>query len=106
MSWICWRFVSAKQSTLSGSATTVSSLVLLPPIKLARAVKLDMADWWTPTGKSYLERVKKSQILEAIKEGTGETNFEDLRKMKKTELVAVAQWRLAGSRWLPEILKS
>jgi ParB family transcriptional regulator, chromosome partitioning protein len=74
--------------------------------QLAQAVNLDMADWWTPTGKSYLGRVKKDQILETIGEGTSETNFEDLRKMKKGELVAAAERRLAGSRWLPEILKS
>jgi len=31
--------------------------------QLAQAVNLDMADWWTPTGESYLGRVKKDQIL-------------------------------------------
>ena len=74
--------------------------------QLAKAVNLDMADWWTPTGESYLGRVKKEQILEAIGEGTDEKNLEDLRKMKKAELVAAAERRLAQSRWLPEILKS
>ena len=74
--------------------------------QLAQAVNLDMADWWTPTGESYLGRVKKEQILEVIGEGTSETNFEDLRKLKKAELVAAAERRLAESRWLPEILKS
>ena len=74
--------------------------------QLAKAVQLDMADWWTPTGESYLARVKKDQILEAIGEGTTETNFEDLRKMKKAELVGAAERRLAESRWLPEILRS
>jgi ParB family transcriptional regulator, chromosome partitioning protein len=74
--------------------------------QLSKAVNLDMADWWMPTGESYLGRVKKEQILEAIREGTAETNFEDLRKMKKAELVAAAERRLAQSRWLPEILKS
>jgi ParB family chromosome partitioning protein len=74
--------------------------------QLAKAVQLDMADWWTPTGESYLARVKKDQILEAIEQGTAETNFEDLRKMKKAELVDAAERRLAESRWLPEILRS
>jgi ParB family chromosome partitioning protein len=74
--------------------------------QLAKALKLDMADWWTPTGESYLGRVKKEQILEAIGEGTTERNLEDLRKMKKAELVAAAERRLAQSRWLPEILKT
>jgi ParB family transcriptional regulator, chromosome partitioning protein len=74
--------------------------------QLAKAVNLDMADWWTPTGESYLGRVKKEQILEAISQGTAEKNLEDLRKLKKGELVAAAERRLAQSRWLPEILKS
>jgi len=74
--------------------------------QLAKAVNLDMADWWTPTGEGYLGRVKKEQILEAIGEGTSETNLEDLLKMKKAELVGAAERRLAQSRWLPEILKS
>jgi ParB family chromosome partitioning protein len=74
--------------------------------QLAQAVKLDMADWWTPTGERYLGRVKKEEILRVIGDGTSETNFEDLRKLKKGELVAAAERRLAGSRWLPEILKS
>ena len=74
--------------------------------QLAQALNLDMADWWTATAESYLSRVKKEQILEAIGEGTSETNIDDLRKLKKGELVAAAERRLAGSRWLPEILKS
>jgi ParB family chromosome partitioning protein len=31
--------------------------------RLAKALNLDMADWWTPTGENYLGRVKKDQIL-------------------------------------------
>ena len=49
---------------------------------------------------------KKEQILEAIAAGTNERNLEDLRKMKKADLVAAAERRLAQSRWLPEVLKS
>jgi ParB family chromosome partitioning protein len=74
--------------------------------RLAKALNLDMADWWTPTGENYLGRVKKDQILEAIREGTGETNLEELRKLKKGELAAAAEARLSGTRWLPKILKS
>ena len=73
--------------------------------QLAKALNLDMADWWTPTGETYLGRVKKEQILEAMREGTKETNLEDLRKMKKADLVAAAERRLAESRWLPQLLR-
>ena len=70
---------------------------VIAAVQLAQAVNLDMADWWAPTKESYLGRVKKDQILEAIEEGTSETNFEDLRKLKKGELVAAARtavgWR-------------
>jgi len=73
--------------------------------QLAKAINLDMADWWTPTRETYLGRVKKEQILEAIEQGTNERNLEDLRKMKKPDLVAAAERRLAQSRWLPALLQ-
>ena len=72
---------------------------------LAQAMGLEMADWWTVTGESYLRRVKREQILAAIQEGTGETNLESLGKLKKSELVEVAEARLAGTRWVPEIFR-
>jgi ParB family transcriptional regulator, chromosome partitioning protein len=74
--------------------------------QLAKAVQLDMSGWWTATGESYLGRVKKDLILQAITEGSGETNLEELGKLKKGQLVATAEARLSGTRWLPEILKS
>jgi ParB family transcriptional regulator, chromosome partitioning protein len=73
--------------------------------RLAAAVNLDMADWWTATGESYLGRVKKDQAITAISEATGDNDLEDLRKLKKAELVATAERRLAEKRWLPEILR-
>ena len=73
--------------------------------QLAKAVQLDMSDWWKATGESYLGRVKKDLILQAIAEGSGETNLEELGKLKKGELVTTAEARLSGTRWLPEILK-
>lgn len=57
-------------------------------------------------GKLPWARVKKDQIIEAIGEGTGEKDLEELRKLKKAELVATAEQRLAQSRWLPEILRT
>jgi ParB family chromosome partitioning protein len=40
--------------------------------QLAKAVQLDMSDWWTATGESYLGRVKKDLILQAITEVSGD----------------------------------
>jgi ParB family transcriptional regulator, chromosome partitioning protein len=73
--------------------------------RLAEAVGLDMSAWWKVTGETYLRRVKRDQILTAIQEGTRETNLESLSKLKKSELVEVAEKRLTGTRWLPEILR-
>jgi hypothetical protein len=59
-------------------------------------------------GGSYLGRVKKDQIIEAIGKGPVKRilrNFGSL-KIKKAELVATAEQRLAQSRWLPEILRA
>ena len=49
---------------------------------------------------------KEDQILEVIGEQISETNFDELRKMKKAELVAAAERRLAQNRRLAEILRS
>jgi ParB family transcriptional regulator, chromosome partitioning protein len=38
---------------------------------LARALTLDMANWWQPTAANYFARIKKDQILQAIQEATG-----------------------------------
>jgi ParB family chromosome partitioning protein len=37
--------------------------------RLAVALALDMAQWWQPTAQSYLGRVSKKRILEAVAEG-------------------------------------
>ena len=68
--WTCWPFASARRFTRSGSTTTRARQPrFVAADQLAKAVNLDMADWWTPTGESYLGRVKKEQILEAIRRG-------------------------------------
>jgi ParB family chromosome partitioning protein len=43
--------------------------------QLAQAVKLDMADWWTPTRERYLGRVKKEEILKVIGGGDQRNKF-------------------------------
>jgi ParB family transcriptional regulator, chromosome partitioning protein len=74
--------------------------------QLACAVNLDMAQWWQPTGTSYLGRVPKARILEAMTEGVSREAAENLAKLKKDALVAHAEERLAGTGWLPAILRS
>ena len=73
--------------------------------ELARALNLDMAQWWQPTKASYLGRVTKAQALDAVAEGVSREAAENLAKLKKDALAALAEERLAGTGWLPAILQ-
>ena len=74
---------------------------------LAEAVDLDMtAAEWTPTVDSYLGRVTKARILQAVREAKGEQAAERIAAMKKGEMAERAQELLAGSGWLPEPLRT
>ena len=74
--------------------------------RLAASLKLDMAQWWQPTAASYIGRVSKALILEAVSEGVSPEAADNLSKLKKDELAASAEERLAGKRWLPAILRT
>jgi ParB family chromosome partitioning protein len=67
---------------------------------------LDMAQWWKPTKERYLGRVSKGLILEAVREGVSPAAAQSLEKLKKDQLVARAEERLAGKGWVPSILRS
>jgi len=73
--------------------------------QLAAALNLDMAQWWEPTGASYLSRVSKAKVLEAVSEGVTKGAAENLAKLKKDSLVTHAEERLAGTGWLPAALR-
>ena len=68
-------------------------------------MKLDMADWWTPTAQSYLSHIPKSQIVEAIKEIEPGQPTDAAAALKKDALVVLAAEKLAGKRWLPPPLR-
>lgn len=73
--------------------------------KLAGALGLDMTQWWQPTAERYLRHVPKARILEAVKEAVTPEAADNLAKLKKDALAREAEQRLAGSGWLPEILR-
>lgn len=72
---------------------------------LAQALGLDMTEWWQPTAESYLRHVPKARILEAVHEGVTPEAAENLATLKKDALAAQAAERLAGTGWLPAILR-
>ncbi|MCE6076352.1 chromosome partitioning protein ParB [Agrobacterium vitis] len=74
--------------------------------KLATAVELDMSQHWTPTVRSYLGRVTKAHILEAVVVGVGYGAAERIKDKKKQEMAEKAEQLLAGSGWLPPLLRT
>ena len=72
--------------------------------RLAEALALDMADWWQPTAAGFFMRVKREQAVEALIEATETNDAVALGKLKKSELAAEAEKRLADCRWLRRFL--
>jgi ParB family chromosome partitioning protein len=74
---------------------------------LAGTVGLDMAKaGWTATGDSYLGRVTKARILEAVREAKGEDAADRIAGLKKAEMVTAAEDLLVGTGWLPDPLRT
>lgn len=74
--------------------------------RLASALSLDMAKDWTPTVDSYLGRVIKAHIVEAVTEGVSEDAACRIADMKKQDMAQSAEQLLAGTGWLPAILRT
>jgi ParB family transcriptional regulator, chromosome partitioning protein len=72
---------------------------------LTRATALDMRKWWSATAESYFGSVPKARILEVVREAVSPEVASALSDLKKGELVASAEQRLAGRGWLPPSLR-
>ena len=73
---------------------------------LANAVDLDMVEaGWEPTVETYLSRVPKARIIEAVREAKGEGAAQLIDHLKKTEMATEAERLLKGTGWLPEVLR-
>jgi ParB family transcriptional regulator, chromosome partitioning protein len=73
---------------------------------LAEAINLDMRAYWRPTVGSYLSRVPKALILEAVREGVSADASERLRSLKKDDMAQAAEEMLVPTPWLPAMLRS
>ncbi|RRD26812.1 ParB/RepB/Spo0J family partition protein [Brucellaceae bacterium VT-16-1752] len=74
--------------------------------RLATAVALDMTAHWTPTVSAYLGRVTKAHILAAVREAAGDEAAERIATMKKQVMAEAAEQLLAGTGWLPPLLRA
>jgi ParB family transcriptional regulator, chromosome partitioning protein len=73
--------------------------------QLAQALKLDMTAWFTPTALNYFAKVSKAAIIEAMREVLG-ASAPAWEGMKKVELAALAERKIAGTGWLPAVLRA
>ncbi|MGH6957329.1 MAG: ParB/RepB/Spo0J family partition protein, partial [Caulobacteraceae bacterium] len=74
--------------------------------RLAQAVDLDMTGYWAPTVASYLGRVTKARIGEAVREAVSDDAAERIGGMKKPDMASEAEALLAGKGWLPCLLRA
>lgn len=74
--------------------------------RLATAVALDMTAHWTPTVRAYLGRVTKAHILDAVREAVSDAAAERIAGLKKTDMADAAEQLLAGTGWLPTVLRT
>jgi ParB family chromosome partitioning protein len=72
--------------------------------QLARAIDLDMADYWRADADTYFGRVTKARILEAVRGAVGEEAARNLETLKKADMAASAAALLRDTRWLPAVL--
>ncbi|MDP3323238.1 ParB/Srx family N-terminal domain-containing protein [Hydrogenophaga sp.] len=72
---------------------------------LAVALGLDMSKWWSATGPSYFNHVSKSRILEVVKEAADANAASPLAALKKDAVVTGAEQTVAGTGWLPTVLR-
>ena len=64
--------------------------------RLATALALDMTAHWTPTARTYLGRVTKAHIVEAVAGGVSEVAARRIADMKKPDMAQAAEQLLAG----------
>ncbi|MFC5394032.1 ParB/RepB/Spo0J family partition protein [Bosea vestrisii] len=75
--------------------------------RLAQAVDLDMAAaGWRATVDSFLGRVTKARILQAVTEAKGERAAERIEHLRKGDMASEAETLLAETGWLPEPLRT
>lgn len=74
--------------------------------RLAEAVGLDMTGYWRPTVRTYLGRITKARILEAVREGVSAETADRIADMKKPDMAEAAEQLLAMTDWLPAVMRT
>ncbi len=72
---------------------------------IAKALHLDMSDYWKPTPASYFDLVPKAKLIAAVSEASGPEHAEAIAKMKKADAILHAVKHTENRRWLPQPLR-
>lgn len=72
---------------------------------LAKALELNMCDWWEPTQASYFQHVPKLRIVEVVTAAVSSEIAMPLALMKKGAAAEAAERAVMDTRWLPHLLK-
>ncbi len=82
------------------------SLALTTADQLATALDLSMTDHWTPSVRTYLSRVSKPHILDAVREAVSDEAADRMVGLKKLPMAEAAEALLVGTGWLPAVLRT
>src|SRR5216684_3565768 len=74
--------------------------------RLAEAVSLDMTGYWRPTVRTYLGRITKASILEAVREGVSDEAADQMENMKKQDMAEAAEQLVIATGWLPALMRT
>jgi ParB family chromosome partitioning protein len=72
---------------------------------VAKELNFDMADHWQPTAEGFIGRMKKGQMVKALKDVNLPDVAANVNVMKRDAAVKATATALTGKRWLPTFLR-
>lgn len=93
-------------ATHSRTADSANRQRLAHADQLAETMGLNMAQYWTATAEGFFSRVNKTAILDAVAEATSDKAARRLDGLKKPIMAAEAEAAVAGTGWLPRVLRT
>lgn len=93
-------------ATHSRTADSANRQRLAHADQLAETMGLNMAQYWSPTAEGFFSRVNKTAILDAVAEATNDKAARRLDGLKKPIMAAEAEAAVAGTGWLPRVLRT
>lgn len=74
--------------------------------QLAVSIDLDMTGYWQPTAPNYFSRIRKADILNAVREVVSDEAAERLSGLKKQPMAEAAEQLVSATGWLPACLRT